>query len=88
MSIYIIGSDKSRQSFEVVLINKLIDTLTDYRYNGGGGHMQIHIIGQGRLGLSLATILNQQSIPYTIHDRSFHQAEWTRVYLRTRNHYR
>ena len=33
--------------------------------------MQIHIIGQGRLGLSLAKILNQQSIPYTIHDRSF-----------------
>ena len=71
MPIHIIGPDKSRQSFEAVLINKLIDTLTDYRYNGGGGQMQIHIIGQGRLGLSLATILNQQSIPYTIHDRSF-----------------
>lgn len=33
--------------------------------------MQIHIIGQGRLGLSLETILTHRSIPHTIHDRSF-----------------
>lgn len=33
--------------------------------------MQIHILGQGRLGLSLGTILTQQSIPHTIHGHSF-----------------
>ena len=33
--------------------------------------MQIHIIGKGRLGLSLGTILTQQSIPHSIHGRSF-----------------
>ena len=33
--------------------------------------MQIHILGQGRLGRSLAYILSQQSIPHTIYGRSF-----------------
>ncbi len=33
--------------------------------------MQIHIIGQGRLGRSLAYILDRQSIPHTTYGRTF-----------------
>lgn len=48
--------------------------------------MQRHIIGTGRLGRSLSSILTQKSVPHTLHDRSYPASLTGIVYICVSEH--